>query len=208
MRRLLIYGDSNSFGTAPIRALGDDAVHRRGDRWGEVLAGRLGAGWDVVIEGLPGRTSVFDDPVEGAFMNGLAILPAILRSHRPIDLLAVCLGTNDQKLRFGLGAEDIALGVGRLVREALASGFVGKALIVSPPPARERGCLAAMFAGAEARAAGLAGHMARVARTEGAAFFDAGSVIAVDELDGVHWSAAAHRVLAEALEAPVREILG
>jgi len=27
MPRLLIYGDSNSFGTAPLAQLGDDAVH-------------------------------------------------------------------------------------------------------------------------------------------------------------------------------------
>ncbi|MEM9843590.1 MAG: GDSL-type esterase/lipase family protein, partial [Pseudomonadota bacterium] len=110
MPRVLLYGDSNTFGTAPMEAPGSEAVHARGVRWGDGLAQALGTDWDVVIEGLPGRTTVYDDPVEGAFRNGLTILPAILHSHKPIDLLVICLGTNDQKKRFGLVAEDVAEG--------------------------------------------------------------------------------------------------
>ncbi|MXY32724.1 MAG: hypothetical protein F4Y60_01265, partial [Boseongicola sp. SB0664_bin_43] len=108
-KRLLVYGDSNSFGTAPQGHLASRPVHPPGARWGDVLASGLGADWDVVIEGLPGRTTVLDDPVEGAFRNGLTVLPAILHSHEPIDVLAICLGTNDQKHAFGRNAQDIAL---------------------------------------------------------------------------------------------------
>ncbi|MDJ0638782.1 MAG: SGNH/GDSL hydrolase family protein [Paracoccaceae bacterium] len=199
MPRILIYGDSNTFGTGPMGSLQADPVLPPGARWGDVLAGSLGEGWHVVIEGLPGRTTVFDDPVEGAYRNGLTVLPAILHSHRPIDLLVICLGTNDQKQRFGLGAQDIALGLARLTREALASGTVARVLLVAPPPVRERGDLAGIFQGAEVRCGGLAAEIARFAEVEGAAFFDAGSVISVDELDGVHWSAASHEDLGLAL---------
>ncbi len=195
MTRVLLYGDSNTFGTGPMSRLGEDVVHERGVRWGDVLAGTLGADWEVVVEGLPGRTTVFDDPMEGVYRNGLTVLPAILHSHRPIDILVICLGTNDLKHRFGLMAQDVALGIARLVREALATGVVGRVLVISPPPTRERGDLAVLFAGAEARGVGLADEVARFAEEADAAFFDAGSVISVDETDGVHWSAASHRLL-------------
>ncbi len=207
MRRLLIYGDSNSFGTAPLARLGDDAVHPRGVRWGDIAARDLGPDWEVIVEGLPGRTAVWDDPVEGAYRNGLTILPAILFSHRPIDLLAIALGTNDQKQRFGLGAQDVALGLGRLVREAMASGTVGRVLLIAPPPVQECGALADMFSGAETRCAGLAAEIARVAKTEGASYFDAGSVISVDPLDGVHWSAAAHSTLGKCVATHIKETM-
>ncbi|MEL7149849.1 MAG: SGNH/GDSL hydrolase family protein [Pseudomonadota bacterium] len=207
MPRVLIYGDSNSFGTAPMAALGVDAVHPAGVRWGDVMARALGADWSVVIEGLPGRTTVHDDPIEGAYRNGLKVLPAILHSHKPIDILVICLGTNDQKQRFGLLAEDVALGLARLAREAFASGTVAQVLLVAPPPLRERGDFKDMFRGAEARGAGLAGHVARFAPAEGAGFFDAGSVIEVDPLDGIHWSAEAHGVLGAALADRVREMI-
>lgn len=207
MPRVLIYGDSNSFGTGPSPSLGSDVVHRAGVRWGDVMAQRLGPDWDVVVEGLPGRTTVHDDPIEGAYRNGLTVLPAILHSHRPIDVLAICLGTNDQKLRFGLGALDVALGLARLTREARASGTVERVLVIAPPPLKERGDFAEMFAGAEARGQGLAAHAARLAADEGAAFLDAGSVIAVDETDGIHWSAEAHAALGEHVAGIVREMV-
>ncbi len=206
MRRILLYGDSNTFGTGPMPRLGNDVVHPRGVRWGDVMATALGPDWEVVIEGLPGRTTVHDDPIEGAFRNGLRVLPAILFSHRPIDLLAICLGTNDLKRRFGLTAQDVALGLARLTREALASGTVGHVLLISPPLPKATGDFAEMFAGVEARGAGLAGQVARFAAEEGAAFFDAGSVISVDETDGIHWSAEAHRVLGFAVAGVVREL--
>ncbi len=206
MPRVLLYGDSNTCGIGPMPTLGADVVHAPGVRWGDVLARALGARWEVVIEGLPGRTTVHDDPIEGAYRNGLTVLPAILHSHRPIDVLVICLGTNDQKARFGLQGQDVALGVARLAREALASGVVAKVLVVAPPPVRECGDFAEMFAGAETRCAGLAAQMARFAAEEGAAFFDAGSVIAVDLSDGIHWSAEAHAILGEALADVVKEL--
>lgn len=195
MPRVLLYGDSNTFGTAPLEALGTHAVHAAGVRWGDVLAAELGDGWEVVIEGLPGRTTVFDDPIEGAFRNGLTVLPAILHSHKPIDILVICLGTNDQKHRFGLTAQDVALGLARLAREALASGVVGQVLLIAPPPVKEAGDLAEMFRGAELRGGGLADHVERFAKAEGAAFFDAGAVISVSDTDGIHWTAEAHNAL-------------
>ncbi len=206
MRRILLYGDSNTFGIGPMPRLGEDVVHSRGVRWGDVMASALGPDWEVVIEGLPGRTTVHDDPIEGDDRNGLSVLPAILISNRPIDVRVICLGTNDLKHRFGLRAQDVALGLARLAREALASGTVGRVLLIAPPPPKARGDFAEMFAGVETRGAGLADHVARFAAEEGADFFDAGSVIAVDEMDGIHWSAEAHRVLGLAVADVVRGI--
>lgn len=198
-KRLLIYGDSNSFGTAPQGHLASRPVHPSGTRWGDILASGLGEDWDVVIEGLPGRTTVLDDPVEGAFRNGLTVLPAILQSHEPIDVLAICLGTNDLKHAFGLNAQDVALCVARLVREARLSGVVGVTLAIAPPPLRPAGDFFEMFSGAEARGEGLSDRIERFAGEEGAAFFDAGTVIEVDPLDGIHWSESAHGTLGRAL---------
>lgn len=206
MRRVLCFGDSNTFGTAPMRSLADDPIHPKHIRWAGVMATELGVGWDVVVEGLPGRTTVHDDPIEGAHRNGLRTLRAIIESHRPLDLLIICLGTNDLKHRFGLGAQDVALGVARLIREAQETGYVAQVLVISPPQVRERGDLAAIFAGAEARAEGLADQMERFAGENIAAFMDAGRVIKVDPVDGVHWSADSHDALGRAVAGKVRTL--
>lgn len=207
MKRILIYGDSNTFGTLPMASLSDDSALPKGARWGDVMGATLGDGVEVITEGLPGRTTVHDDPVEGAYRNGLRPLRAILESHKPIDLLIFCLGTNDMKNRFSLNAGDIALSVARLVREAKALGCVDQILVICPPPVLERDDLAQIFEGAAARSVGLPEAMQRFAEVNGATFFDAGSVISSDPIDGVHWSPDSHMQLGAAVAVKVQEVL-
>ncbi len=206
MRRILCYGDSNTFGTGPMQSLADDPIHPKHLRWGGVMSAELGGTWDVVVEGLPGRTTVHDDPVEGEYRNGMRTLEAIIHSHRPIDLLIICLGTNDTKQRFNLGPQDIALGVARLLQEARKTGVVAKMLAICPPPVKERGDLAEIFRGAEARCVGLAEQMERFAAENNSAFLDAGTIIRVDGRDGVHWNADSHDAFGRAVAAKVRTL--
>ena len=85
MRRILCYGDSNTFGTGPMASLADDPIHPKSVRWAGVMAAELGEGWDVIVEGLPGRTSALDDVIDGAYLNGRRSLKPTLMSHRPMD---------------------------------------------------------------------------------------------------------------------------
>ena len=106
-RVLVCFGDSNTHGSPPSTG---EAEPRYGPdvRWPGVLAGALGPGWRVHEEGLPGRTTVHPDPVEGGHLSGLAALPMVLGTHSPIDVLVIMLGTNDLKARFAVGPADIA----------------------------------------------------------------------------------------------------
>ena len=106
MAVILCYGDSNTHGTMPMRGAGVSERHPKMQRWPEVMARRLGPAHDVISEGLPGRTTVHDDPVEGGERSGIKVLPAILHSHKPIDLMVLMLGTNDLKPRFSVTAHE------------------------------------------------------------------------------------------------------
>lgn len=193
MSVILCYGDSNTHGTMPIETLGLGQRHPPGDRWPDAMAAALGPGHQVLSEGLPGRTTVHEDVVEGGMRNGITVLPAILHSHKPIDLLIIMLGTNDLKPAFGVGAFEIARSVERLVLAARAEGVHRTEVIVAPAPVVETGSLTEVFAGAEARQRGLAGHLRTAAQRLGCGFVEAGAHIAVSPVDGVHWSAEAHR---------------
>jgi lysophospholipase L1-like esterase len=209
MRTVLVYGDSNSYGTKPMPAL--LAAERFGPeaRWPGVMAAALGPEWHLVEEGLPGRTTVHPDPISGVHKNGLAVLPAVLESHAPIDLVILMLGTNDLKARFGLPPVEIAVGVEKLVRH-IRQDFTGPGgtapalLLVCPPVAIEAGCLAEVFAGAEPKARRLPGFYREVAGRWGAAFLDAGEVIGPSPLDGVHFEAEAHAALGAAVAKAVK----
>jgi len=136
MQHILVYGDSNSFGTPPMAERGLGARMPAPQRWTSVMAAALGKDWQVIVEGLPGRTTVHDDMVEGAHRNGLTVLPAVLYSHAPLDMVVIMLGTNDLKMRFNVPAIDIALSIGRLAALALASGVTRDVLIVCPASVR------------------------------------------------------------------------
>ena len=68
-------------------------------RWPGVMARALGPNFQVIEEGLCGRTTMFDDPEEDG-RNGLAYFAPCLRSHAPLDLVIISLGCNDVKAGF------------------------------------------------------------------------------------------------------------
>lgn len=208
MRTLLLFGDSNTHGTMPMPDLGFSGRFDRDERWSGRLQ-KLLPDWEVIAEGHPGRTTVHDDPVEGAHRNGLSVLPALLESHRPVDVVLVMLGTNDLKERFSVNACDIALSLERLVRMILASAAgPGNAapgvLLVAPPPIIEVGCLAGMFAGGAAKSHALTAEIKAAAARVGVPFLDAGQVVKVSPIDGIHYDAEANPALAQAFATTIR----
>lgn len=207
-RTVLLFGDSNTHGTMPMPDLGFGGRFGREERWAGRLA-KLLSGWEVIAEGHPGRTTVHDDPVEGAHRNGLRVLPALLESHKPLDLVVIMLGTNDLKERFSVNAGDIAHSLERLARVVKASdcGPEGRGpdvLLVAPPPIIEVGCLRGMFAGGAVKSVALAAEVQAAAKRAGVAFLDAGKVVAVSPIDGIHYDAAANPALAGAIAAAIR----
>jgi lysophospholipase L1-like esterase len=69
---------------------------------------------------------------------------------------------------------------------------------VSPPPILEVGCLAEMFEGGAAKSRGLAARLRAVAHAQAVPFVDAGELVEVSAIDGIHYDPAANPVLAEA----------
>ncbi|MEM7724268.1 MAG: SGNH/GDSL hydrolase family protein [Pseudomonadota bacterium] len=208
MSTILCFGDSNTHGTIPLRTLGEFRRYPRGTRWPDVMAADLGPEVEVIAEGLPGRTTVHDDPIDGGVRSGLAVLPALLLSHAPIDLVIVMLGTNDLKPRFSVTAFEIAASVGRLIKVIQAEGVARDILIVAPVPVTETGVLAPVFEGAEDRQIGLSQNLHRVADALGAGFVEAGLHIATSSQDGVHWDAEAHATFGKIMADVVRHRLG
>ncbi|WP_435257480.1 SGNH/GDSL hydrolase family protein [Thioclava sp. FR2] len=201
---LLTFGDSNTHGTPPIEVRGEYRRFGADIRWPQVCLRQLGAGWELAEEGLPGRTAAFDDPVMGDHMNGRSGLRIALQSHGPIDVLTIMLGTNDVKARFASTPDMVLAGVAGLVDVAQSlemqqrhGGF--KILLICPPPVEEVGPIMGEFYGAAARSRGLPSLYRAFAKARGIGFLDAGDVIAVSPVDGIHYEAEAHGKLGVAV---------
>jgi lysophospholipase L1-like esterase len=212
MKSILCYGDSNTWGCVPLQGPEPASRFPPATRWPGVLRRELGDGYWIVEEGLNGRTTVWDDPLE-PHRNGRDLLLPMLLTHQPLDLVIIMLGTNDLKRRLGGSAREIAEGAGMLadVVAGSGSGPVGAAprtLLVCPPPVAHLDMLADEFEGATEKSHQLAGHYAAIAVARSCAFFDAGSVISSSDVDGIHLDELEHLGLGQAIAAYVRPLVG
>lgn len=206
MKTILCYGDSNTWG---YRAR-DAKRFPRDVRWTGVLRQQLGEDYIVIEEGLSGRTTVWDDPIEG-FKNGETYLTPCLDSHAPIDLVIIMLGTNDTKKRFSLCAFDIAQGMEKLIKiikhsESGLKGNAPKVLLMSPAPVGNLTAFADMFEGAPEKSKGLTALYEEIAKRNGCAFFDVGSVAKTTDIDGVHFDMRAHKAIGKSIAKEVDKI--
>jgi lysophospholipase L1-like esterase len=201
---LMTYGDSNTHGTPPIVTRGVYTRYDAATRWPTRAIKTLGPDWQLVEEGLPGRTTAFNDPVMGDHMNGTMGLRIALNSHGPLTHMVLMLGTNDVKTRFGATPTRIAAGIAALVDMALAPEMVSrhpglKILLVAPPHVQERGPLSAEFLGGTAKSRALAPLLANYTKARKIGFLDAATVLQTSPTDGIHFDPEGHAVLASAI---------
>lgn len=173
---------------------------------------RLGEGYLVIEEGLNGRTTVWDDPIE-LDKNGATYLRPCIQTHKPLDLVIIMLGTNDLKTRFNLPSSDIASGTGVLVDIVQKSNTginqeAPEVLLIAPPPTVELPMSPEVFADSSEKSRGLSKHFRRVANEKGCHLLDAGEHIESSPLDGIHFEIEMHEKLGLAIAAKVMKILG
>ena len=129
---VLCYGDSNTYGYDPYT--GSRYPYEK--RWTTILGEMLGDRYEVIPEGLNGRTTAYDRP--GAlWKNGITSFTACLGTHKPVDYLIIMLGTNDCNAGLGLSAEQIAGGMENLVKIAEKEtpglqGYIPEIIVTAP----------------------------------------------------------------------------
>ena len=219
-RTVLVFGDSITWGWVPTSPIVPTTRHAKADRWPQIMAEALGEGYEVVTEGLSGRTTNVEDETAPGLMNGADYLDSALVSHAPIDMVVIMLGTNDTKTYLDRSPLEIGLGMGALVnivQEGSGLGWytyeddVPEILVVSPPPLGDEidPGAAADFAEGQEKIAQLPAIYEAIAGAAGARFFDAASVVAKEDVgpDGIHLLVEGNRKLGEAVAERVREVM-
>jgi lysophospholipase L1-like esterase len=206
-RTVLCFGDSNTWGCPP----GGGERFPRDVRWPGVLQGLLGDGYYVIEEGLNGRTATLEHPwVEGR--SGRPYLLPCCRTHAPLDLVIIFLGTNDLWEHYALAAADVAFACASLAHVVRAAecgreGGTPPVLLVCPPPIRATGPEAVEYEAAAAKSQALGERFAEAAELVGAELLDLDGVVRYSEDDPIHLEADEHRKLAEAVEPLVRRLV-
>lgn len=213
MKRILCYGDSNTWGYMP----GTGRRYEEDVRWTGVLAKALGPDYRVVENGLNARTSAFDSPPK-PFLNGLDALPALLWAHKPLDLLIISLGTNDLKehsARQSAGGVDALVGYAQAMdvqypsdTPVFASG--PKILVISPIALGD--CIGQVnptsdLAGQREESLLFPTWFGAMCRDRGVDMLDAQAIAEPSQIDGIHMTPEGHQALGLAVAAKVRALL-
>lgn len=208
MKNILCFGDSNTWGY-DAESGGRYAYNVR---WTSLLQEALGNEYNIIVDGLNGRTTVFEDPFS-PFRNGSEALPYALLSHSPLDLVVIMLGTNDSKSFFRNTSFAIGRGARRLIEftQDSDSGIDGRSpeiLLISPAPVVAVESDKAAFDLREFKnldghdpvlvSEMLAAEYKNIAEVYGCGFLDASEVAEVSQVDGVHLTAKGHQGLAAA----------
>ena len=176
-KRIVCFGDSNTYGYDPRSVLG--GRYPAEVRW----TGRLDADlrWEILNCGENGREIPHTQPQFQA-------LDRLLTRCGPVDGLVVMLGTNDRFQMYRPTAEAVAARMEELLRRTLCHpALEGAGVLLVAPPAVEAGAFSRRLSDAY-RALADRRHIS---------FADAAAWPLEMEFDGVHLSAAGHRVFAE-----------
>ena len=213
-KTILCFGDSNTNG---VPSDDEDYVRLAADvRWTGRLQRLLGDGYDVIEEGLSGRTTDIDYG-DRPGCNGRVYLVPCLQTHQPLDVVVLMLGTNDLKIQFDRTPADIAMALSGYIDdiEFLATtraGRVPRIILVSPIHLDDsRPAFAEMTEGnfdpvAVDKSRSLSRELHRLAGARRAMFADAATVARAGG-DGVHLSLESHESIAKLIAMKVTDAL-
>lgn len=208
MKTILCYGDSNTWGYNPSTR----SRYEKEKRWPDILQEELGNEFEVIAEGLNGRTTVWDDPIEGEYKNGKSYLLPCLHSHKPIDIVIVYLGANDFKYRFSVTSFDVAKAVEALVKIIKGSGTgneEGKSpevIVVVPTAIGKLSEAKGAYMEAKEKSKDVSEQFKKVFGDSSFYLLDSNEIIKTSEVDGVHLSEESHYVLGKEISKKIKAI--
>jgi lysophospholipase L1-like esterase len=205
MKNILCFGDSNTWGYAPLTKLRFDEK----TRWTCVLQQALGSNYHIIEEGLNGRTTVHNEQ-DRPLRSGADLLPVLMESHNPIDLLVIMLGTNDLKTKFNSSSRQISNNVKSLCQLAMNCDYNPKFQIILVSPShvvkvnKEDNI---EFDGAFEKSRELSLHYKKLAKDLHLYYIDASKIVETTEDDGIHWTAQQHRKFGLRLAKTIEKII-
>lgn len=204
MKHILCFGDSNTHGFIPFGGRYDDRT-----RWTRLLANNLGNDYLVIEEGLNSRTTSLEDPFS-PYKNAMDYIVPCLKTHEPLDLIIVMLGSNDMKSYFSPSLKKIVSGIRGLLT-VITRETPAPILLVSPIFLGDN-MKASPFADTFSEEAIALSHQlgpayCQLAKEFGCYFMDAALIAQPSPKDSLHLEPEGHQQLAEAFTKKIVEIL-
>ena len=197
MKKILCYGDSNTYGFIP----GSGERYDKNTRWSGLLSSYL-TNYKIIEEGMNNRNGFFKNPAS-LKLSGGDYLPVFLQNHKDIDICILALGTNDAQFFYNLNEITTVQGLKRLINSVREVNPKTKIIIV-PPVKISENILEHGFAIQFDRNSievikKIFPLYKNLALSNGCLYFDFNEFVTPSELDGLHFSADSHKIIAKNL---------
>lgn len=196
MKKILCFGDSNTYGYIP----NNGARYDKNTRWTGVLS-LLSHGKFKIIEGGCNNRTAFAANPAGKIFTGYEILPELLTDD--FDAVVLAIGINDTQFLYNLSSIEIASGVEKLINIVKVKSPQAKIILVAPSILTEdvlNGNFACLFDRTSIeKSRQLPLLYQKIAEKQNIEFLDLNSVAKTSSLDGLHYAPEQHLKIAQAI---------
>ncbi len=196
MKKILCFGDSNTYGYIP----NNGARYDKNTRWTGVLSLLSHGKFEIIEGGCNNRTAFAANPA-GKIFTGYEILPELLTDD--FDAVVLAIGINDTQFLYNLSSIEIASGVEKLINIVKVKSPQAKILLVAPSILTEdvlNGNFACLFDRTSIeKSRQLPLLYQKIAEKQNIEFLDLNSVAKTSSLDGLHYAPEQHLKIAQAI---------
>lgn len=205
MKKILCFGDSNTYGYTPATGVRFDEC----TRWTGRLSALLEKEYWILEEGMNNRNGFFKNP-QSIKLCGVDYLPIYLQNHKDIDICILALGTNDAQFFYNLDKQTVQNGLQSLTNSLLDANSETKIIII-PPVKIQPNILNGIFSmqfdlSSVKRIEDTFEEYKNFAQTNGFYYLDLNEFVKPSEADGLHYSVESHKIIAEKVAEFVRSM--
>lgn len=198
MKKVLCFGDSNTYGFVPEKCTRYD----KNTRWTGVLQTLCGSDFSIIEGGCNNRTAFVDNPA-GTEQTGYKILPEYFTKDY-FDIVVLAIGINDLQLFFRPTLEEFEQGIEKLIKITKDLSPNAKIILVCPSKLDLAGIKSGVFSFqfdeiSVEKSYHLPQIYKKLAEKYACELVDLNEIVKVSPLDGLHFSAESHKTIAENL---------
>lgn len=198
MKKVLCFGDSNTYGFVP----GKCTRYDKNTRWTGVLQSLCRNELEVIEAGCNNRTAFIDNPA-GIEQTGYKILPKYLKAEY-FDIIILAIGVNDLQLFFKPTLKEFEQGIEKLIKITKELSPKSKIILTCPAKLNLDGINNGIFNYqfdeiSVEKSYHLPQIYKKLAEKHACKLVDLNEIAKVSPLDGLHFSAESHKTIAENL---------
>lgn len=195
MKKILCFGDSNTWGCSPA----DSSRFDDKTRWPMVMGSALGADYLIIEDGLNGRTVLNLSPVN-IEANGIDWIRSEIQNYIPLDIAVISLGINDVFIGEDVTLQQISDGLENIIdtiRYGHTSGrYKTPDIIIMSPPEYNTEIEGAQFFELQInKLKGLPETYLKLSSKKNCLFFNASDYVRGSIIDGSHLDSQSHILL-------------